>query len=745
MNRNTLFVIIVLFLTACRARQTPQPTPTKPATSTPAPTLIITRTHLPTPSASMPVETPSKTPAPTNIPVKPLVLPLTQTQNVELVGHIGGAIKTVFVQGNYAYVGESVSLVVLDITDPIHPVPVGRVPLPDVVVDIYVNDHCAYVAVGEVGLWVVDVSDPTLPVKVGLALESAVSVTVADGYAYLAGKSLRILDVTNPAAPVLVGAYNSPSDVVDVAVANNHAYVATQDDGLRVVDISDQTAPREIGSCDVESNARGIKVAGDYAYMADYYAGLRVIDVSDSTAPTEIASDRYGNYFSDVAVTEDYAYLVWGECGSQLCNNSLLVMDITDPTTPTLVGSFSRTEEADIVARAVAIARDPSSPEQIFAYVAANQGGLQIVDVSDRAAPTQVGSYRAASFAWDLALQDGYAYIAAGEEELQVVDVSDPTSPVRVGAFNSAETPLGFQGSIVAVADNDVTHSEPAYVYAAWNESSRSISNGGLRVIDVSDPAAPKETGFFEVNFDDLIDGFPPTRVWDVTLAGSYAFLKAGAGALQIVDVSNVTRPVKSGSYFFPMGAYQYYVSDKGLTNSHAYLVGASERLEILDVSDPTAPIELGHYDLPERATGLAVVENPAINLGATYAFVSWSIDTYGSCEGGLHILDVSDPAAPVPVGLYETPARNISVTTGPDQYVFLTKYSACDGDSVSGLWVLDVSNPSTPIMSGFYEMPAQPRRVLATDGHIYVAAGFGGLFILEFTPPAATPALVDH
>jgi hypothetical protein len=42
-------------------------------------------------------------------------------QNVELVGHIGGVTDAVFVQGNYAYIGEGPRLTILDISNPASP------------------------------------------------------------------------------------------------------------------------------------------------------------------------------------------------------------------------------------------------------------------------------------------------------------------------------------------------------------------------------------------------------------------------------------------------------------------------------------------------------------------------------------------------------------------------------------------------------------------------------------------------
>jgi len=56
----------------------------------------------------------------------PQVTVAQQSQNVELVGQIGGSTWAVAVQGNYAYIGVGPRLVILNTADPAHPVVVGQ-------------------------------------------------------------------------------------------------------------------------------------------------------------------------------------------------------------------------------------------------------------------------------------------------------------------------------------------------------------------------------------------------------------------------------------------------------------------------------------------------------------------------------------------------------------------------------------------------------------------------------------------
>ncbi len=81
------------------------------------------------------------------------------------MGHLGGAIEAMSVQGDYAYAGGRFGLTILDVSNPAQPVEIGHLALP--VVDIEVAGDYAYIAAGDAGLHLVDVSDPTAPVEVG--------------------------------------------------------------------------------------------------------------------------------------------------------------------------------------------------------------------------------------------------------------------------------------------------------------------------------------------------------------------------------------------------------------------------------------------------------------------------------------------------------------------------------------------------------------------------------------------------
>jgi len=78
-----------------------------------------------------------------------------------------------------------------------------------------------------------------------------------------------------------IGYCGTPHWAKDVAVSGSYAYVADSDSGLRIINISDPAAPTHAGTFVTPGWADGVVVYGSYAYVANEYSGLRIINISD--------------------------------------------------------------------------------------------------------------------------------------------------------------------------------------------------------------------------------------------------------------------------------------------------------------------------------------------------------------------------------------------------------------------------------------------------------------------------------
>lgn len=331
----------------------------------------------------------------------------------------------------------------------------------------------------------------------GLIEGPAQSVTVRGNYAYLAAgeAGLRIIDVSDPAAPSQVGRQDTPGEAINVDVAGSYAYLATKEAGLRVIDISDVTAPAEVGRYDTPGWAFAVHVTGNYAYVADGrrlengdWVGesrLRVFDVSTPSLPTEVGTLQTSGVALDVHVRDDHAYLADYNAG-------LRVIDISDPTMPTEAST------QDTEGRAVSVhvterhAHVGTARLPHYFPFGVPKGYLQIFDIRDPVNPTKFSDYAVAGGVSDIhvsgnyahIIQQGYRYIETGAGEpagLQMVDITDPTAPNSVGFYPIQDEPLNI-------------HVVGQYAYL----TSLSLADGrgrlrilGLRLVPVSTTIPP--------------------------------------------------------------------------------------------------------------------------------------------------------------------------------------------------------------------------------------------------------------
>ncbi|QTA89859.1 LVIVD repeat-containing protein [Desulfonema magnum] len=151
------------------------------------------------------------------------------------------------------------------------------------------------------------------------------SVAVSDDKAYVGcgyEPGLQVIDISDPENPQTIAYVKTPSTARSVAISEDKAYVAYDDDwgrpaGLQVIDISDAKNPITIASVDTQSIAYGVAVSNDKVYLAGS-GDLKVIDISDPKNPSMIGYlDTLDSAF-DITVSDGKAYVADGESGLQV-------------------------------------------------------------------------------------------------------------------------------------------------------------------------------------------------------------------------------------------------------------------------------------------------------------------------------------------------------------------------------------------------------------------------------------------
>ncbi|MEX0713172.1 MAG: PQQ-binding-like beta-propeller repeat protein [Pirellulales bacterium] len=271
------------------------------------------------------------------------------------------------------------------------------------------------------------------------------------------------------------------------------------------------------------------------------------------------------------------------------------------------------------------------------------------MDVSNRQAPTKVGSCSLPGRARDIAVSDGFAYVAAQDGGLRVVDVSNPKAPSEVASYlpGVAARP-GAPGQWGPVVDAVAVAGRYAYLTYNYVPKGKNSWSSLLQVLDVSNPKVPAELGSCEPERSDLFLG--------VAVAGKYAYVADKASTLWVVDISDPKDPKEMGSC---EGISE--PQDVVVAGNHAYVADDDGAMYIVDVSDPRDPKKVGVYADQGDRPGIA----EAIAVAGRYAYV---------CDDGggrLLVVDISDPTAPTEVASFEAPGETVGVVASGD-YVYV-------------------------------------------------------------------------
>jgi len=234
------------------------------------------------------------------------------------------------VKGDYAYIGSDVGLLVIGVGDLTNMREVGCATT--AAIDIVIRDTWAY-SCTDFGMATLSLGNPIAPRSVGYCSlqDWPVRISLSGTLAGVAAQnSVRIVDVSDPTQPTVVGVYDSLVLPTGVVVRDSYAYVSEIREGLRILDISNPVQPLLVGHLQTAFYAHGISLIWPYAYIATGDAGLTIVDVSDPSAPVEAGLYVPGFPVWDIAAQGRYVYITgW--------NAPIQVLDVANPTAPVVV------------------------------------------------------------------------------------------------------------------------------------------------------------------------------------------------------------------------------------------------------------------------------------------------------------------------------------------------------------------------------------------------------------------------
>jgi choice-of-anchor B domain-containing protein len=277
---------------------------------------------------------------------------------------------------------------------------------------------------------------------------------------------------------------------------------------------------------------------------------------------------------------------------------------------------------------------DPETDRE-YALMGCNNG-ISFVDVTDPVAPVYIGrlpTHTVSSLWRDAKVYADHAFVVseASGHGLQVFDLGElreVTDPPVTFTATSHNDSFGNAHNIEVNADT-------GYAYVVGSAQ----CNGGLHIIDISEPANPQVAGCFAE------DGYTHDVQCviyhgpDENYQGREICFASNENTLTIVDVTNKANPQMLGRETYPGVGYTH---QGWLTEDHAQFLlddeldelnfGHNTRTRVWDVGDLNAPVIIGIYDSTEDATDH--------NL-----YIKGNFCYQANYSAGLRILDLEDVA----------------------------------------------------------------------------------------------------
>jgi hypothetical protein len=485
--------------------------------------------------------------------------------------------RDVAVRGDVAYVAErgefEAGLWILDVSDPMAPRQLAFIDTPAGADALTLGAHgdrqLAYLTARGGGAWIVDVSNPTSPEIITVfppppdppargtpvprpPEEWARDIALVGDSVLLASgrQGLRILNVTDPEAPVLDSGHPLLGEAVALAVhrGSGRAYVALGTSGLAIVDVRSPRSTKDLGHVELVGQAWDVALAGDYAWVSDRTGGARSIDVSDPAAPRLGALHRIDEGApGPIAVEGDYLFTGldldlpnddadevprwWAEM-----HGGLNLAYIADPEHPLNVVTVDR--ERGVTALDLGTIAD-----QPMVFVAewastlpdelAHAPGIRGFDHIRALRLKERGSFELKRAVTDIDLAGDVAYVTCLDEGLWTFDVSNPDDPKQLGFVATPGEALGVtvDGARAYVADGEA----------------------GVQIVDARQPQWPYLAGRVAM----------PGRARRVAPDGKRAWVAAMDGGVQFIDALDAYAPRLIASYRTPGRAYAIAVRDR--------------------------------------------------------------------------------------------------------------------------------------------------------------------------------------
>ena len=525
-------------------------------------------------------------------------------------------------------------------------------------IPIGVNYLAAVTPQGTNDLWIIDrrdVNNLRVVAQVPVSGMNANNGRLVGNTLYLTergGTSIAVIDITNPAAPVVKSIAATSGGAFDVDAAGSMIAVGDGSVGVTMLNAANPSSPVITGVQSLPGNAWDVRFANGALYVV-HETGLSV--VTDISAPPVVTTGR-------ISVTRSASGGVITGLTRSVAGQGTLTVSITDSVTTSTTsgiavnadGSFSTTiatalpghdltiQATDSAGRASAIysigqvpfgssvASVRITPAQVDSPYRARlmviEGNILAVtswsngqasdrivrfDITDPANPHYVDTTAGNNnYIWDVAIKNGYVYTA--EDDVRVINMNVTPSAIIIPDRGTDNYTVS-----VAVSGNNLFVGTDPQV-------------GRIQIFDITNQSAAPHW----LRSQDMGGGANFHKLVPIGTNYLAAITPQGSNDVSIIDKSNINNLVTVAQLQIPA----FNGTDAKLIGNLLYVTerGRGTGVAIVDVTNPLAPVLKSTTNTRGYTFGLEPI--------GTFVAV-------GDGTPGLTILDTSDPAAPKVLG----------------------------------------------------------------------------------------------
>ena len=480
-----------------------------------------------------------------------------------------------------------------------------------------------------------------------------------------------VVDISQPANPEILGSllyYDVPREMV---VTEGFAHMIDSDASYHIIDVNDPTTPKNIGHYQGSlylHNPLNLQVYGNYSYVVGYVSGITIMDISDPHEPHfEDFVSLNTDKFRSIIYHEEYIYIPDGSDG-------LRIIDATEPLDLKEIGGYR-------------LISGPGRIQQLDSnlYILETYRGQQhllILDPSQRNGDWIINDIPLPNDDSSFLVTGDLCYIYSGDH-LQILDISIPNSVIQLSQFPEDDSWYHRSSSEVERIDGPhfSDYSAESDRIALKNNLLLVTTSWEVFLLNVSDPTSPYQVARLPIR------GAPHST----TINGNLVFLGYGANITDIIDISSPTDPQLRQTIHFTgemvgmsvLDGYLYIATNDLEKPEHGHV----KLYDINDIDDPKYPLDVsfnGSLQAFEVSGGYTVV----------------SISDYPEYE--VLFLDMSSKYNYSEIGRYRVRFNTCDFIINENQLISTSRYSPVSIYNITGppLASIDLAWPQTAILN---------------------------------------------